>query len=70
MKTEALKIIELEEAKIKALNDRDLEHLMNFFHPEVVGFSSTRHERIAGLQAIRINLCKQKASRRPGPRRR
>jgi len=53
MKAVAPEIIELEESHVEAFNAGDLERLLEFFDPEVVGFSSTRHSRIAGTDAMR-----------------
>ena len=53
MKTISPIILELEEAQVKAFNDGDLDKIMDFFYPDIVGFSSTKHERISGLQAMR-----------------
>ena len=48
----APRIIDLEEAQVAAFNNDHIEEIITFFHPEFVGFSSTKHERIAGLQAL------------------
>ena len=53
MKTITPIIIDLEEAQAKAFNAGDIDKLLEFFSPDFVGFSSTRHERIAGQQALR-----------------
>ena len=53
MRTVAPTIIELEEEQVKAFNEGDLTKLTSFFYPDIVGFSSTKHERISGLSAMR-----------------
>lgn len=46
-------LIELEQKQAEAFNRGDLEEVLAYFDPALVGFSSTRHERIHGLQALR-----------------
>ncbi len=43
------KLIEMEEELALAFNNGDLDKLMGFFDKEIVGFSSTIHERYTGL---------------------
>ena len=53
MKPTSPEIIDLEEKQVAAFNAGNIDKILTFFYPDVVGFSSTRHERIAGLQALR-----------------
>ena len=53
METITPQIIELEEAQAKAFNKGNVGKILDFFYPEIVGFSSTKHDRIAGLEALR-----------------
>ena len=46
-------IIDLEEKQVAAFNSGNIDEILNFFYPDIVGFSSTKHERISGLQAMR-----------------
>jgi len=46
-------ILGLEEAQAKAFNEGRVADILDFFHPDFVGFSSTKHDRITGLQALR-----------------
>ncbi len=48
----APQIIELEEAQVTAFNEGNIAEILDFFYPEIIGFSSTKHDRIAGLQAL------------------
>jgi len=53
MKPISPEIIDLEEKQVKAFNQGHVDELLDFFYPDIVGFSSTKHERISGLQAMR-----------------
>ncbi len=53
MKPISPEIINLEENQVAAFNEGDTDKLLDFFYPDIVGFSSTKHERISGLQAMR-----------------
>jgi ketosteroid isomerase-like protein len=46
-------LLRLEEEQAAAFNRRDVAAALASFSPEIVGFSSTRHERVSGLQALR-----------------
>lgn len=46
-------LIELEEELALAFNKGELDKLMGFFDKEIVGFSSTIHERYNGLLELR-----------------
>jgi len=46
-------LIDLEHAQAEAFNRGALDEVLQHFDPELVGFSSTRHERIHGLDALR-----------------
>ncbi|NOZ03109.1 MAG: nuclear transport factor 2 family protein [FCB group bacterium] len=46
-------IIQLEHDLANAFNSGDIEAVLRFFSPDLVGFSSTTHERIEGLDALR-----------------
>lgn len=53
MQTVTSQLLELEEQQAAAFNNGDLDSLLEYFYPDFVGFSSTKHERIAGLQALK-----------------
>jgi len=46
-------ILNLERAMVRDFNAGKIEQLLAHFHPRVVGFSSTKQERIVGLAAMR-----------------
>lgn len=46
-------ITKIEEEMAAAFNRKDVEKFLTFFEPDMVGFSSTTHERIKGLDALR-----------------
>ncbi|NOZ56750.1 MAG: nuclear transport factor 2 family protein [Calditrichaeota bacterium] len=46
-------LLEKEQGQVDAFNRGDLDAVLAYFDPQVVGFSSTRHERIEGLEAMR-----------------
>jgi ketosteroid isomerase-like protein len=43
------KILALEEEQVKAFNDGDEKKFLTFFDPDLTGFSSTQHMRLASL---------------------
>ena len=46
-------ILGIEKEMARNFNAGKIEQLLNHFHPRVVGFSSTRQDRIAGRAAMR-----------------
>lgn len=46
-------ILQLEREQIRAINRGDVAGALRMFHRGFVGFSSTRHERIRGLDALK-----------------
>lgn len=46
-------ITKIEQEMAAAFNHKDLEKVLTFFDPELIGFSSTTHERIQGLDDLR-----------------
>jgi ketosteroid isomerase-like protein len=46
-------ITKIEEEMVAAFNRKDVEKVLTFFDPELVGFSSTTHDRIQGLNDLR-----------------
>lgn len=46
-------ILSIERAMVRDFNAGKIEQLLAHFHPRVVGFSSTKQERIVGLAAMR-----------------
>ncbi len=46
-------ILAIEKEMVRDFNAGKVERLLAHFHPRVVGFSSTRQERIAGRSAVR-----------------
>src|SRR5260370_38543682 len=45
--------VQLEREQVRAINRGDLRGALKLFDREFVGFSSTKHERIRGLGALR-----------------
>ncbi len=45
-------ILKLEREQVRAINRGDVRAALKMFDPRLVGFSSTRHERIRGLPAL------------------
>ncbi len=58
-------ILAIEKAMVREFNAGEIKRLLAHFHPRVVGFSSTRQERIAGQAAMRktFNYYHQASSR-------
>jgi len=46
-------LLRVEEEQAAAFNRRDVTAALASFSPHIVGFSSTRHERVTGLDALR-----------------
>ena len=46
-------LIDLEHQQAQAFNRGDIDAVLGYFDPRILGFSSTRHERIQGLEAMR-----------------
>ncbi len=46
-------IVKIENDIAAAFNRRDLDGVLNFFDEGVIGFSSTKHERLRGLEGLR-----------------
>jgi len=46
-------ILEIEKQMVGAFNQGKVEEILKFFDNEIIGFSSTRHERLMGLEALR-----------------
>ncbi len=53
MASAAQTILGIEKEMVGDFNAGKIERLLAHFHPRVVGFSSTRQERIAGRSAVR-----------------
>ena len=45
-------ILKLEREQVRAINRGDVRAALKMFDPGLIGFSSTRHERIRGLAAL------------------
>ena len=45
-------ILNLEREQVRAMNRGDVRSALKMFDPGLIGFSSTRHERIRGLAAL------------------
>lgn len=58
-------ILSIERKMVRDFNAGKIDRLLSHFHPHVVGFSSTRQERIAGRPAVRrtFNYYLQASSR-------
>ena len=46
-------ILEIEKQMVEAFNQGKVEEILKFFDKEIIGFSSTQHERLMGLDAMR-----------------
>jgi len=46
-------IIDVEKKQAAAFNQRDLKSVLDFFNKNIVCFSSTQHERVAGRAGLR-----------------
>lgn len=46
-------ILEIEKQMERDFNRGDMEAILNYFDADVIGFSSTRHERLMGLEDMR-----------------
>ncbi|HWQ03375.1 MAG TPA: nuclear transport factor 2 family protein, partial [Candidatus Nitrosotenuis sp.] len=46
-------ILRLEQEQVAAVNRGDIPGAVRMFDPSFIGFSSTRHERISGLHALK-----------------
>ena len=53
MEVEKQEILLLEEKQVKAFNEGDVEKILTFFDPDLTGFSSTQHMRLASLGELR-----------------
>ena len=53
MATAIQKILGIENAMVRDFNGGKIDRLLAHFHPSVVGFSSTKQERITGRAAMR-----------------
>ena len=53
MATAIQTILGIENAMVRDFNGGKIDRLLAHFHPRVVGFSSTKQERIAGRSAMR-----------------
>jgi ketosteroid isomerase-like protein len=53
MKPISPEILDLEEKQVAAFNRGDIDEILKFFYADIVGFSSTKYERISGLQSMR-----------------
>jgi ketosteroid isomerase-like protein len=53
MASAASEILGIEKQMVRDFNSGKIDELISQFHPQVVGFSSTQHERIAGRRAMR-----------------
>ena len=46
-------VLKIENAMVRSFNAGKIDQLLGHFHPRVLGFSSTRRERISGRAAMR-----------------
>ena len=53
MNTLEQKVTQIEHEMASAFNQGDIDAILKFFDGELVGFSSTKHERLHGQEAIR-----------------
>lgn len=56
MQTVTPQLIDLEERQAEAFNSGKVNKLLDFFYPDIVGFSSTKYERISGLDAMQATF--------------
>lgn len=53
MKDDKQQILSLEEEQVDTFNRGDIDGLLSFFDPNLTGFSSTKHMRLASLGELR-----------------
>ena len=46
-------ILSLEQEQVEAFNRGDVDKILSFFDADILGFSSTKHDRFAGLDDLR-----------------
>jgi len=46
-------VVEIEKKTVEAFNKGDVDEILKYFDENIIGFSSTRHERLMGLEALR-----------------
>lgn len=46
-------ILSLEQEQVEAFNKGDIDKILSYFDPDIVGFSSTKHSRFGGLEDLR-----------------
>lgn len=46
-------ILNVEKSMVREFNAGNMEGVLSHFHPRVIGFSSTRRERVSGLAAMK-----------------
>jgi ketosteroid isomerase-like protein len=47
------KLVQLENEQVQAFNSADVGRILGYFDSQLVGFSSTRHARLQGLDSLR-----------------
>ena len=46
-------VLQVEKTMVREFNAGDMQSVLSDFHPRVIGFSSTRQERVVGLAAMK-----------------
>ena len=46
-------ILDVEQKTVDAFNAARVDEILNYFDEELIGFSSTQHERLVGLESLR-----------------
>jgi ketosteroid isomerase-like protein len=46
-------IVAIEKSIVKLFNERKIKEILDFFSPDFIGFSSTKHERLASLSQLK-----------------
>ena len=46
-------ILSLEQQQVEAFNRGDIDKILSLYNPDIVGFSSTKHDRFLGLEGLR-----------------
>lgn len=46
-------ILSFEQEQVEAFNKGDVDKILSYYDPDIVGFSSTKHDRFVGLEDLR-----------------
>jgi ketosteroid isomerase-like protein len=46
-------VLSLEQEQVEAFNKGDIDKILSYYDPDILGFSSTKHDRFVGLEDLR-----------------